>query len=75
MNEIPETIPCVSASLGSRDGLRDVTNMSRPVSTPGRDRGREKILGSGRVNRVTDAAVTHGSYAHPEVGRLEKMFE
>jgi hypothetical protein len=66
MNEIPETIPCVKESLGSSEGRRDVTNMRTPVSTPGRDTGREKALGTGvTIRPVADPEDTNGSYALP----------
>jgi hypothetical protein len=41
MNEIPETMPCVTESFGSKDGSSDNTNISRPVRTAGLDTGLE----------------------------------
>jgi hypothetical protein len=35
MNDIPETMPWVIESFGSKDGSSDNTNIRRPASTPG----------------------------------------
>jgi hypothetical protein len=35
MNEIPETMPCVTESFGNKDGHSDSTNTRRPVRIPG----------------------------------------
>ena len=43
MNEIPETIPCVTASFGSNDGCSDEAT---PVGTPGLETGLENTFAS-----------------------------
>jgi hypothetical protein len=45
MNEIPDTIPWVTASFGSSDGCSDQANIKTPVSTPGLETGLEKTFG------------------------------
>jgi hypothetical protein len=50
--------------------------MRTPVSTPGRDTGREKALGTGVPKRpVADSEDTNGSYAPPYRGRRQTKGE
>ena len=62
MNEIPETIPCVTASFGSSDGCSEDANNRTPVSTPGLDTGLENTFAC-RVCSINANDDTSGTYA------------
>ena len=49
---IPETMPWVTESFGSKDGHSDSTNMRRPVRTPGVDTGLEILRPRRRVRSL-----------------------